>query len=151
MQEAQVRILLVEKLAGILYIIKEAISQSIFQGYASQQIEKLRVEFSLLRGFTWEANWEKVALGDPYLVENRRQRFNKVPFPFFNFLLHGPEFYIILHHFPSSTGCSLNIEFFSKNSRKFATSPSPALGCYWLYKKLPANRSDCTLALRREL
>ena len=29
------------------------------------------------------------------------------------------------------TGCSLNIVF-SKNSRKFATSPSPALGCYWL-------------------
>ena len=24
----------------------------------------------------------------------------------------------------------------------------PELGCYWLYKKLPANRSDCTLALR---
>ena len=23
---------------------------------------------------------------------------------------------------------------FSKNSRKFATIPSPALGCYWLYK-----------------
>ena len=41
--------------------------------------------------------------------------------------------------------------FFFKNSRKFATSPSPALGCYWLYKKLPANRSDCTLALRWEL
>ena len=46
------------------------------------------------------------------------------------------------------TGCSSNIVFFPKNSRKFATSPSPALGCYWLYKKLPANRSDCTLALR---
>ena len=41
--------------------------------------------------------------------------------------------------------------FFSKNIRKFATSPSPILGCYWLYKKLPANRSDCTLALRSEL
>ena len=41
--------------------------------------------------------------------------------------------------------------FFSKNSRKFATSPSPALGCYWLYKKLPANKSDCTLVLRWEL
>ena len=40
---------------------------------------------------------------------------------------------------------------FSKNSQKFATSPSPALGCYWLYKKLPANNSDCTLALRWEL
>ena len=24
--------------------------------------------------------------------------------------------------------------FFFKNSKKFATSPSPALGCYWLYK-----------------
>ena len=45
------------------------------------------------------------------------------------------------------TGCLLN----SKNSRKFATSPSPALGCYWLYKKLPAIRSDCTLALHYEL
>ena len=41
--------------------------------------------------------------------------------------------------------------FFSKNIRKFATSPSPILGCYWLYKKLPANRSDCTLELRSEL
>ena len=41
---------------------------------------------------------------------------------------------------------------FSKNSRRFATSPSPEFGwCYWLYKKLPANRSDCTLALRWEL
>ena len=39
----------------------------------------------------------------------------------------------------------------SKNSRKFATSPSPALGCSWLYKKVPANLSDCTLALRWEL
>ena len=51
----------------------------------------------------------------------------------------------------SNTGCSLNIVFFSKNSRKFATSSSPAIDCYWLYKKLPANRSDCTLALRWEL
>ena len=34
---------------------------------------------------------------------------------------------------------------------KFASSPSPALGCYWLYKKLPANRSDYSLALRWEL
>ena len=51
-------------------------------------------------------------------------------------------------HASEFTGCSLNIVFFSKNSRKFVTSPSPALVCYWLYKKLPANRSDCTLALR---
>ena len=49
-----------------------------------------------------------------------------------------------------STECSLNIVFFSKNSPKFA-SPSPALGCYWLFKKLPANRSDCTLALHWKL
>ena len=41
--------------------------------------------------------------------------------------------------------------FSSKNSGKFATSPSPALGCYWLYKKWRANRRDCTPALRREL
>ena len=48
------------------------------------------------------------------------------------------------------TGCSINIVcfFLSKNSRNIATSPSSALGCYWLYKKLPAIRSDCTLALR---
>ena len=46
------------------------------------------------------------------------------------------------------TGCSSIIVYFSKNSRKFATSPSPALGCYWLYKKLTANR---TLALFWEL
>ena len=38
---------------------------------------------------------------------------------------------------------------FSKNSQIFATSPSsPVLDCYVLHKKLPANRSDCTLALR---
>ena len=48
------------------------------------------------------------------------------------------------------TVCSLNIVFFSKNSRKFAPSPSPVLGCYCLYKKSPANRSDCTLTLRWE-
>ena len=37
--------------------------------------------------------------------------------------------------------------FLSKNlQNNFATSPSPALlGCYWLYTKWPANRSDCTL------
>ena len=66
---------------------------------------------------------------------------------------------LVLHKLPIrkliicslDTGCSLNIEFFPKNSRKFATSPSPALGCYWSYKKLPANRKDCTLALRWEL
>ena len=46
------------------------------------------------------------------------------------------------------TGCSLNIALFFKNSGKFATSPSPAFGFYWLYKKLPVNRSDCTLGLR---
>ena len=26
----------------------------------------------------------------------------------------------------------------------FATSPSPSLGCHWLYKIWPADRSDCT-------
>ena len=29
-----------------------------------------------------------------------------------------------------------------------AISPSQALGCYWLDKKIPAKLSDCTLALR---
>ena len=41
--------------------------------------------------------------------------------------------------------------FFPKNFRMLATSPSPELGCYWLYKKLTANRSDCTIALCWEL
>ena len=49
------------------------------------------------------------------------------------------------------TGCSINIFFFPRILQKFATSPSLALGCYWLYKKLPANRSDCTLAFRWKL
>ena len=49
------------------------------------------------------------------------------------------------------TGCSLNIVFLSKNSRKLATSPSSAFGCYLLYKKLPINRCDCTLAFPWEL
>ena len=30
------------------------------------------------------------------------------------------------------------LRFFPKNSRKFATSPSPALGCYWLFIALRA-------------
>ena len=34
---------------------------------------------------------------------------------------------------------------FFENAKYFATSPSPALGCYWLYRKWPANKSDCTL------
>ena len=50
------------------------------------------------------------------------------------------------------TGCPLNIVFFSKNSRKFATSPSPALGCYWLYKNYQpigvAVHSHCVRALK---
>ena len=37
---------------------------------------------------------------------------------------------------------------FPKNSRKFATPPSPALDCYWLYQKLSANSGDCSLPLR---
>ena len=38
--------------------------------------------------------------------------------------------------------------FFSKNSRKFASSPSPALGCYWLYKKLSSIGVYAHIALR---
>ena len=37
------------------------------------------------------------------------------------------------------------VGFFSKNSRKFATFLSAAIGCT---KMLPANRSDCTLLIR---
>ena len=35
--------------------------------------------------------------------------------------------------------------FFSKNFHYFVTSPSSALGCDWLYRKWPANKSNCTL------
>ena len=48
----------------------------------------------------------------------------------------------------SRTGCSLNIVFFSQEFSKVCHLPSPALGCYWLYKKIPANRSEYTLAVR---
>ena len=47
----------------------------------------------------------------------------------------------------SNTGCSLNVVFFFKNSRKFATSPYPALGCYWLYKNYQPKGVTC-IALR---
>ena len=69
-------------------------------------------------------------------------------------LLFGPNVCWMNYRYTlwrEGTGCSSNIVFFSENPRKFATSPSPALGCYWLYKKFPANRSDCTLALPWEL
>ena len=46
--------------------------------------------------------------------------------------------------------CCAESVFFSKNSWKFATSPWPALGCYLMSQKLPANRGDCPLALRWE-
>ena len=43
--------------------------------------------------------------------------------------------------------CRVFIKYcvFSKNFQYFVTSPSPALGCYWLYGKWPANRSECTI------
>ena len=39
--------------------------------------------------------------------------------------------------------------FFPKNVT--AMNPSTALGCYWSFRKWPANTSDCTLALRWQL
>ena len=51
-------------------------------------------------------------------------------------------------------GCSEKMRFFSKNFHYFATSPSIALGCYWLHRNWPnwpANRGTCTLLLRWEL
>ena len=54
---------------------------------------------------------------------------NKLIFAY-QIISHG---YIKPNRIMLTTGCSLNIVFFSKNSLKFATSPSPALGCYWLY------------------
>ena len=38
---------------------------------------------------------------------------------------------------------------FSKNYRKFATSPPSSFGCYWLYKKLPAKRTPCMSSASR--
>ena len=35
---------------------------------------------------------------------------------------------------------------FPKNFQYFATSPSQGQGCYWLYRKWPANKGDCTLS-----
>ena len=73
--------------------------------------------------------------------------------------MHPPSS-VCLSGRPASFAFSLHIFMYrvfikycvsSKNSWKFATSSSPELGCYWLYKKLLANRSDCTLALRWEL
>ena len=40
--------------------------------------------------------------------------------------------------------CLLNILFFP-SFHYFGTSPSPSLCCYWLFRKWPANKSDCTL------
>ena len=41
------------------------------------------------------------------------------------------------------TGCSKKNVFFSKNFKYFETSTTPALlGCYWLYKIWPANKSN---------
>ena len=54
-----------------------------------------------------------------------------------------------LHHFTHiCIGCSLNILFFSQEFSKVCHLSLARTRCYWLYKKLPANRSDCTLALR---
>ena len=60
------------------------------------------------------------------------------------FFYFRPRTQQILH----ITGRALNIVFFSKNSLKFATTPSPALRCFWLYKKLIANRLFTRIALR---
>ena len=35
-----------------------------------------------------------------------------------------------------------NCGFFFKNFHYFASFPSQALGCHWLYRNLPANRID---------
>ena len=43
-----------------------------------------------------------------------------------------------------AAGYSGKILFLSKNFQNFETSSSPALGYYWLYRKWPANWSNCT-------
>ena len=43
------------------------------------------------------------------------------------------------------TGCSGKSVLFSTTFQNFATSPSPALGFYWLYRTWSANKSDCKL------
>ena len=70
-------------------------------------------------------------------ASDTRIRFSFSELPFFATLdpPHGLQIRRICIGLQTSTGCSLNIVFFPKNSLKFPTSPSLALVCYWLYKK----------------
>ena len=44
-----------------------------------------------------------------------------------------------------------NCGFFQECSTFCSISPSPALGCFWLYTKCSSNRSDCTLRFRTKM
>ena len=57
------------------------------------------------------------------------------------------KFYILSVH----TGCLLNIVFFSQEFSKVCHLSLASTWLHWLYKKLPANRRDFTIALRWEL
>ena len=56
----------------------------------------------------------------------------------------------IIHHWKYRVFIKYCV-FFQEFVKVCYLSPSLALGCYWLHKKLPANGSDCTLSLRWEL
>ena len=49
-----------------------------------------------------------------------------------------------------NTGCLEKCVFVHKLSKFCDLSPSPALGCHWLYTKWPANWSDIDCTLRPE-
>ena len=53
--------------------------------------------------------------------------------------------------FRNVTGCSLNIVFFSQEFSKVCHLSLASTWLLLVVQKLPANRSDCTLALRLEL
>ena len=87
--------------------------------------------------------WETVSL-------NNNTKFNFINCHiYFIFDTSICAFKYIMESDKSDTGCSLNIVFFSKNPRKFATSPSPSLGCYWLYKEGVTVHSHCVESLQR--
>ena len=69
-------------------------------------------------------------------------------FGFSGYSILGPAAKQIGHDF--DTRCSINIVFFHSVESLPPLLRHPVLNCYWLNKKLSANRSDSTLALRWE-
>ena len=52
-----------------------------------------------------------------------------------------------IHSQSRRTPCTQEV-YRGGGSSVFCHLPSPALNCYWLYRDLLANRSDCHIALR---